>query len=80
MYFQGWKRRSSGMLTRSSSRKILMVEKPNSTRYQKSVSDLGPKLWNSMPKELQKLDDYSIFEFPLKNQLDKHRVDGLTNT
>ena len=64
--FQLWKARSTqGVRTRSSKKKLMTTIKPNNEKYKKSISYRGPKLWNSLPAELQKLDSYYEFKASL---------------
>ena len=61
--FKLWKTyRASGVRTRSSKKKLLTSRRPTNEKYRKSITYQGPKLWNSLPGETQKLGTYHEFK------------------
>ena len=63
------------MKTRQSSKKFITISKPNTAKYQKSISYQGPKLWNALPTEIQDWEDFTSF----RNSILKLTEEGLTN-
>ena len=75
--FHLWKtHQSTGVRTRSSKKKLLTSRRPTNEKYKKSITYQGPKLWNSLPANLQKLDSYHEF----KKQITKRFQNTLTVT
>ena len=62
--FCNWKTKGR-ITTRNNSKKLMIVKKPNSTKYQKSITYLGPKTWNNMPKSLHEVENYATFKSKL---------------
>ena len=57
--FKLWKvHQPNGVRTRSSKRKLITFRRPTMEKYRKSITYQGPKLWNNLPAEVQKLDTY----------------------
>ena len=72
--FKLWKtHKTTGVKTRSSKKKLITLRRPTNEKYKKSITYQGPKLWNSLPGCLQKLDSYHEF----KNQVNKFYGDTL---
>ena len=69
--FKGWKTRTC-RATRSSKKKLINIRKPNTTKFQRSLTYRGPKLWNSLPKYIIAQEDFG----PFKHHLDFH-ITGL---
>ena len=53
---------------RSSKKKLISLRQPKNERYKKSITYQGPKLWNSLPAHLQKMDSYYDFKKELKKR------------
>ena len=70
--FKGWKKKTS-INTRSSQKKLMVVKKPNSSKFRKSVTYLGPKYWNSLPTDIQQSDSYPLFKSKLHAHLDNNQ-------
>ena len=61
--FKLWKtHNTTGVRTRSSKKKLLAFRRPTNEKYKKSITYQGPKLWNSLPGNLQKMDSYYEFK------------------
>ena len=61
--FKLWKKhQSTGVRTRSSKKKLISSRKPNNEKFKKSITYQGPKLWNSLPAHLQKMESYQEFK------------------
>ena len=54
------------MKTRSSKKKLVTLHWPTNEKYKKSITYQGPKLWNGLPGQLQKLDSYFDFRREIK--------------
>ena len=77
--FKLWKtHQSTGVRTRSSKKKLITICKPNNEKYKKSITYQGPKLWNSLPGHLQKLDSYRDFKIQV-NKLFEIQTKEKTN-
>ena len=48
-------RRKVGVQTRSQNGKLLKVKKPRTEKFKKSLTYCGPKKWNNLPADIQKL-------------------------
>ena len=59
--FKGWKTRT-GMNTRSSTKNLMKLIKPNTTKFQNSITYRGPHLWNTLPADLQSMDKPILFK------------------
>ena len=68
--FKCWKRRTC-INTRNDKKKLMIVKKPNSTKFQNSITYLGPKHCNSLPLELQQSDSHLLFKIRLHSHLSK---------
>ena len=74
--FKLWKmHQANGVRTRSSKKKLITSRRPSNEKYKRSITYQGPKLWNSLPSQVQKLDSYYEFKGsirklfqPLQNQ------------
>ena len=65
--FKLWKAyQTTGVKTRSSKKKLISFRRPNNERYRKSITYQGPKLWNSLPAHIQKMDSYHDFKIQTK--------------
>ena len=54
--FKLWKTyKATGVRTRSSKKKLLTSRRPTHEKYKRSITYQGPKLWNSLPGNLQKI-------------------------
>ena len=60
--FKGWKPRKTNIVTRLNKKKLMKVKKPNTTKYRNSIAFLGPKTWNNLPLDLQKIESYTEFK------------------
>ena len=58
---------SQRIQTRSAGKLMFKLRKPRTERFKKSISYKGRKLWNSLQKEVQMIDDYDVFKFRIKN-------------
>ena len=67
--FTGWKKRAS-IVTRTSKKKLMTIKKPNTKRFQRSITYRGPKLWNNLPSEIQKADSPGQFKTLLVQHLE----------
>ena len=77
--FKEWKKRPK-IGTRSSKKKLMTIKKPNTTRYQNSIFSKGPKAWNALPNELQRIEEPLLFKAKLKSHLTlKWKRKGLYN-
>ena len=72
--FLNWKKRTK-INTSSSKKKLMTVKKPNSSKFQKSITYLGPKYWNSLPLEIQQSATYPLFKARLHVHLNKENKD-----
>ena len=68
--FKCWKRRTC-INTLNDKKKLMIVKKPNSTKFQNSITYLGPKHCNSLPLELQQSDSHLLFKIRLHSHLSK---------
>ena len=59
--FKGWKGRAS-IVTRSNKKKLMILKKPRTIKYQRSITYRGPKLWNSLPLTIQKAKSSAQFK------------------
>ena len=66
--FKEWKKRPK-IGTRSSKKRLMTLRKPITTRYQKSIFYKGPKAWNALPNDLQRIENPMLFKVKLKNYL-----------
>ena len=66
--YTGWKLRPA-IQTRSSKKKLMKVKKPNLTKFQNSITYVGPKAWNSLPKDIQKETNYPLFNGKIRLHL-----------
>ena len=61
--FKLWKMHQPvGTRTRSSKKKLLTSRRPKNEKFKRSITYQGPKLWNSLPANIQKLDSYQEFK------------------
>ena len=79
------------MKTRESSKKFMTIRKPNTAKYQKSISYQGPKLWNALSTEIQDMEDFTSFRHSIlklkdleeftsfRHSILKLKEEGLTN-
>ena len=77
--FKLWKtHQSTGVRTRSSKKKLIGLRKPNNEKYKKSITYQGPKLWNSLPGSMQKIDSYHEFKTQVNKMfpLSKYKTKG----
>ena len=70
--FTDWKRKTS-INMRSSQKKLMVVKKPNSSKFQKSVAYLGPKHRSSLPTDIQQSASYPLFKIKLHAHLGKKK-------
>ena len=68
--FPGWKR-ATGIRTRSSKKKLMEIRKPNLTKFQRSLTYVGPKTWSSLPKDIQQADNFWAFKGKLASHFPK---------
>ena len=59
--FKGWKSKPK-INTRSSTKKRMKLSKPNLTKFQNSITYVGPKLWNALPRATQFMKTYAQFK------------------
>ena len=65
--FKLWKSyQSTGVRTRSSKKKLITVRSPQNEKYKRSITYHGPRLWNSLPSKLQKIDSFENFKIQIK--------------
>ena len=69
--FGGWKKRGTSIVTRMGKKKLMKIKKPNTEKFKNSISYLGPKAWNGLPLDIQKIEDPTDF----KNKVDRYRRD-----
>ena len=74
--FKLWKTHQA---TRSSKKKLISLRKPKNEKYKKSIAYQGPKLWNSLPAHLQKMDSYYEFKAQIKKLFDSNNKGAPTN-
>ena len=61
--FKLWKvHQPIGTRTRSSKKRLLTSRKPTNEKFRRSITYQGPKLWNSLPANIQKLGSYCEFK------------------
>ena len=61
--FKLWKSyQHTGTRTRSSKKKLITCRRPTNEKFKKGITYQGPKLWNSLPGHVQKLDSYHEFK------------------
>ena len=63
--FRGWKARAS-IATRSSKKKLMILKKPRTDKFQRSITYRGPKLWNQLPLKIQNADTSTQFKSLLR--------------
>ena len=63
-YFK--KRKSMGVNTRSQSKKMLKLKKPNTEKYKKSLAYTGPIKWNALPEQYHHLKTRTQFNHRIK--------------
>lgn len=62
---------------RSSLKRLVKVPLPRNDRFKKSISFIGPTLWNSLPTTLRMCNDYNSYRKLLKKYMyDQHCSDG----
>ena len=66
--FRGWKA-TKRIITRSSKKKLMTTRKPNTTRFQESITCKGPNMWNALPADLQKIESYRQFKLRLSDYI-----------
>ena len=59
--YKNWKAKPK-INTRSSKKKLITTKKPSTTKFQSSITYLGPKTWNALPHDIQQIDDYRVFK------------------
>ena len=70
--FKLWKsHQTTGTKTRSSKKKIITTRRPKTEKFKRSITNQGPKLWNSLPANLQKADSYHEFKSQVKKEFEK---------
>ena len=60
-----WKKkrvRRSGVLTRSAGKKQFILKKHKTERFQRSVTNKAPLLWNKLPKNIQDIRELNLFK------------------
>ena len=62
-------KRTEGANTRSQSKVLFKVKKPNTEKYKASLSYRGPKKWNNLPESIQKSENKYVFKTKLKTEL-----------
>ena len=63
-----WKKvRRSGAMTRSSKKKQFRLKVAKTERYQRSVTNKAPHMWNELPKEVQNIADLRHFKLEIKH-------------
>ena len=61
--FKLWKvHQPTGTRTRSSKKKLITTHRPKNEKYKKSITYQGPKLWNSLPGHVHKIESYYDFK------------------
>ena len=55
--------------TRSSSTKELIVPRPHTEIFKRSLAYAGPKIWNSLPIAIREVPNINIFKCLLKDHL-----------
>ena len=68
------KSRTTGVSTRSQSKKMLKVRRPKTEKFRGSIAYVGPKKWYAVPETLQKSSAKPIFKLQLYNRI-KDRAD-----
>ena len=63
--FRGWRTHARRFM-RSSKKNLIKIKKPNTSKFQRSLTYLGPKLWNSLPKDIIAHEDYGPFRHHLE--------------
>ena len=58
----GRARRRSGVRTRASYKSNFVLRKPNTEKYKRCASYVGPKLWNNLPSSVQKLENKVMYK------------------
>ena len=67
-----WKKkraRKCGATTRSSSKKQFILRKFKTEKFKKSVTNAAPHQWNNLPKQLQCLQDLTLFKHQTREYL-----------
>ena len=76
--FKLWKtHQPNGVRTRSSKRKLITFRRLTMEKYRKSITYKGPKLWNNLPVEVQKLDTYPEFKSNIKKIFQPSKMPNL---
>ena len=60
-----------GLCSEKDNTRLLVPKTSNKTFAARSFSVLGPTLWNTLPQDLRKIDNYSSFKKNLKTYLFK---------
>ena len=69
--FKMWKaHQPTGVRTRSSKKKLITIRRPKNEKFKKSITYQGPKLWNSLPGKLQKIESYQEFKNHIKKEFE----------
>ena len=56
----------SNIFPLSACEKLITFRRPTMEKYRKSITYQGPKLWNNLPAQVQKLDTYHEFKSNVK--------------
>ena len=76
--FKLWKtHQPNGVRTRSSKKKLITFRRPTMEKYRKSITYQGPKLWNNLPAQVQKLDTYHEFKSNVKKMFQPSKKPNL---
>ena len=60
---------TTGVDTRSARNNLLCIPKPNCEMYRRSLSYVGPKIWNTLPSDLRCITEMHIFKTKLKKHI-----------
>ena len=61
--------KGTGVKTRSSKKKLLRIKKPNTEKFKRSLTYLGPKIWNALPSDLQSIQSKNEFKTKILNHV-----------
>ena len=59
--------------TRSASRLLLQIPKPNCEMFKRSFAYLGPTVWNSLPYDLRCATSLNVFKIHLKKYVKENK-------
>ena len=65
-----WKRKTKkkqGLATRSANKQLFIQYRPKSEKFKKSITVQAPTLWNSLPENIQNLENIALFKNSLRS-------------